>query len=67
MRMRTNKNTLKFFLQISVLQGISKRLFPGKVNFVSAVAHLFCLNLLAAFSQPRTSLLVKLCTFVMVA
>ena len=39
------------------LQGISIRPFPGLVNYVPAVAHLFCLNLPAAFSQPGNSLI----------
>ena len=39
-------------------QGISIRPFPGLVNFVPAVAYLFCLNLPAAFSQPGNGLLV---------
>ena len=30
----------------------SRRLFPGLVNFVPAIAYLFCLYLPAAFSQP---------------
>ena len=44
------------------LQRFTKRLVLGLVNFVSAVAYLFRLNLPAAFPQPRTSLLVKLCS-----
>ena len=43
------------------LQGISIRPFPGLVNYVPAVAHLFCLNLPAAFSQPRTKIFFGLC------
>ena len=35
------------------IQGISTRPFPGLVNLVPAVAYQFCLNLPAAFSQPR--------------
>ena len=46
------------------IQRFTKRLVRGLVNFVSAVAYLFCLTLPAAFSQPRTSLLVKLCIMV---
>ena len=33
------------------------RPFPGLVNFVPALAYLFCLNLPAAFSQPGNGLL----------
>ena len=43
-----------FFLDI---QGISIRPFPGLVNFVLAVAYLFCLNMPAAFSQPGNGLI----------
>ena len=39
------------------LQEISIRPFPGLVNFVPAVAYLFCLNLPAAFSQPGNGLI----------
>ena len=35
---------------------------PVLVNFVPAVAHHFCLNLPAAFSQPGASNLANLCT-----
>ena len=41
---------------------ISIRPFPGMVNFVPAVAYLFCLNLPAAFSQPGNGIIVKPCT-----
>ena len=34
------------------LQGSPKECFPGLVNFVTAVAYHFCLNLPIAFSQP---------------
>ena len=44
------------------VQGISKRPFPGLVNFVPAVAYLFCLNLPAAFWQPGNGLLEIPCT-----
>ena len=43
------------------IQGISKRLFPGLVNFVPAVAHHLCLNLPEAFSQPGNGLLEAPC------
>ena len=36
---------------------------PRFGEFCSAVAYLFCLNLPAAFSRPRKSLLVKLCKY----
>ena len=39
------------------VQGISKRPFPGLVNFVPAVAYHFYLNLPAAFSQPGNGLI----------
>ena len=45
------------------IQIFTKRLVRGLVNYVSVVAYLFCVNLPAAFSQPRTSLLVKLCSY----
>ena len=35
-----------------LLQGSPKECFPGLVNFVTAVAYHFCLNLPRAFSQP---------------
>ena len=38
------------------LQGISKRPFPGLVNFILAVSYHFCLNLPAGFSQPGSGL-----------
>ena len=41
-----------------MLQGSAKRPLPGLVNFVPAVACLFCLNLPAAFSQPGNDLIV---------
>ena len=34
------------------VQGSPKECFPGLVNFVTAVAYHFCLNLPRAFSQP---------------
>ena len=34
------------------IQGSPKECFPGLVNFVTAVAYHFCLNLPRAFSQP---------------
>ena len=45
----------------TIIQGTSKRLFPGLVNFVLAVAYHFCLNVLAGYSQPGNSLIVKPC------
>ena len=44
------------------LQGPAKRLRPGLVKFVSAVAYKSCLNLPAAFTQPGRSLLADPCT-----
>ena len=44
------------------VQGISKKPFPGWVNFVPALAHLFCLNLPAAFSQPGIGLIEIPCS-----
>ena len=44
------------------IQGLTIRPFPGLVNIVSAIAYHFCLNLPAAFSQPRNSLIVEPCT-----
>ena len=43
------------------VQGISKRLFLGLVNFVPAVAFHLCLNLPEAFSQPGNGLLEVPC------
>ena len=39
-----------------------KVFIPGLVNLVPAVSYLFCLNLPAAFSQPRTKTFFGLCT-----
>ena len=44
------------------IQGIGLRPFPGLVNFVPAVAYIFCLNLLAAFSQPGNDHIVQPCS-----
>ena len=44
------------------LQGTTVRLFPVLVNFVTAAAYHFCLNLPAAFSQPQNGYIVKPCT-----
>ena len=43
------------------VQGITKRLWPGLVNFVAALAYHFCLNLLVAFTKPDQSTLVVPC------
>ena len=43
------------------VQGTTKRLRPGLVNFVPALAYHFCLNLLNAFTKPGRSLLVVPC------
>ena len=44
------------------IQSPKKVFVRGLVNFVPAVAYLFCLNLPAAFSQPRTRTFFGLCT-----
>ena len=44
-----------------ILQGSNVMPFPGLVNFVSAVAYHFSLNLIAAFSQPGNGLIVEPC------
>ena len=44
------------------VQGSTYRRAPGLVNFVLALAYHFCLNLPAAFTQPRARLLVEPCT-----
>ena len=43
------------------LLSLKKVLVHGLVNFDPAVAYLFCLNLPAAFSQPRTKTSFGLC------
>ena len=43
------------------VQGSAKRLWPGLVDFVPAVAYHFCFNLPAAFTQPGQSFLAKPC------
>ena len=56
---------MRFFpikIQVCYVQGISIRPFQDLVNFVPAVAYLFCLNLPAAFSQPGNGLLENPCT-----
>ena len=50
--------------QCTIVQGTTKRLRPGLVNFVPAVAYGFFLNLPAAFTQPGWSLLVVPCKYV---
>ena len=47
------------------LQGFTNRQAPGLVNFVPALAYHFCLNLLAAFTQPGARLLVEPCTMIL--
>ena len=44
------------------IQGSAKRLRPGLVNFVTAVAYHLCLVLPAGFTQPGQSLLADPCT-----
>ena len=43
------------------LQGLANWRAQGSVNFVPAVAYHFCLNLPAAFTQPRAHLLAEPC------
>ena len=43
------------------LQGSTNRRVPSLVNFVPALAYHFCLNLPAAFTQPKAHLLVEPC------
>ena len=45
-------NKRNFMSACPLLQGSAKRLKPGLVKFVPAVAYHFCLNLPGAFSQP---------------
>ena len=45
------------------VQGSTNRRAPGLVNFVLALAYHFCLNLPAAFTQPRARLLVEPCRY----
>ena len=49
--------------RIGNVQGSAKRLRPGLVNFVAAVAYHLCLSLPAAFTQPSQSLLAKPCAY----
>ena len=44
------------------LQSSAKRRSPGLVNFVTALAYLFCLDLPAAFTQPGSCILGEPCT-----
>ena len=48
---------IRFFLCYQLIHGISRRPFPGLVNFVPAVAYIICLILHAAFSQLANSLI----------
>ena len=45
------------------VQGSPKECFPGLVNFVTAVAYHFCLNLPRAFSQPGKHSFGDPCTY----
>ena len=45
------------FITLQAVQRFTKRLVRGLVNFVSAIAYLFCLNLPAAFSQPGNGII----------
>ena len=47
-----------------IAQSPAKRLRPGLVNFVPAVAYHLYLNLLPAFTQPGRSLLDDPCTYI---
>ena len=60
--MQGRKNTL-LSLPLSELkvQSSAKRLWPGLVNFVTAVAYHFCLSLPTAFTQPGRSPLAEPC------
>ena len=44
------------------VEGSAKRLRPGLVNFVAAVAYHFCLSLPAAFTKPGRGLLAEPCS-----
>ena len=50
-----------FYFPVTKVQGSAKRLRPGLVNFVTAVAYHFCLAMPAAFKQPGASTLAGLC------
>ena len=51
------RGCVNFIAQVIILIGIVYKVTPGLVNVVPAVAHHFCLNLPAAFTQPGCSLL----------
>ena len=46
------------------LQGWTIRPYPGLMNIVPVVAYHFCLNIPAAFSQPRNGLIVQPLPFI---
>ena len=52
---------ISFHLSFWDVQGLAKRLRPGLVNYIAAVAYHFCLSLPTAFSQPGRSLLAGPC------
>ena len=54
-------NKRNFMSACPLLQGSAKRLKPGLVKFVPAVAYHFCLNLPGAFTKPGQSLLAEPC------
>ena len=54
-------------LTFLALQRTSKRLRPGLVNFVTALAYHFCLNLSEAFTKPGRSLFADPCTPIHIA
>ena len=47
---------------LGLCTGSAKRLWPGLVNYVAAVAYHSCLALPAAFTQPRGHLLAEPCS-----
>ena len=55
-RLEIQESILKWKFNMTNLQGSAKRLRPGLVNVVPAVAYHFCLSLPAAFTQPGLSL-----------
>ena len=45
------------------VQGSDKRQSPGLVNYVTALAYLFCMALPGAVTQPGDHLVAELCTY----
>merc|ERR1719229_1692728 len=56
-----DSNWIKSLDAPCTVQSSAKRRSPGLVNFVTAVAHNFCLALHAAFTQPGNHLLAGPC------